>query len=457
MPSASSPSPDCPTSAQQDERWQALEAQIDRIYAQNEYSLPRFGAGAMARGRHGVHDGRAGHRPGRRQRHRPLRRGDRRAQHPDRQHPVDSRRIRNARCPIDDYVWSDDGSKLLIFTNTQKVWRQNTRGDYWVLTACQGRRRSKQVGTSHPPASLMFAKFSPDATRVGYVRGNNVYVERLDDGKVTQLTTDGSETIINGTSDWVYEEEFGAARRLPLQSRRKVGRLLPVRQHRRRHLLADQQHRFALSDDHEDSVSEGRHDQFRGAHRRGERRGRPDDVDQDGGRSAQHLSRAHRVDRCEHGLDPAAQSPAESQRLPDRRHQERRGQARVPRRVDVVGRGRRGGAVDRWRPHLPVAERARRLPARLSRAARRRHRPVDHEVRRRRHRHRRLRREGGLHVFPRLAGQRRPALSVSIEARWQRRARARHAGGSAGHASLRRVAERQAGVPHLLAVRDSRR
>ena len=64
----------------------------------------------------------------------------------------------------------------------------------------------------------MFAKFSPDATRVGYVRGNNVYVERLDDGKVTQLTSDGSETIINGTSDWVYEEEFGAARRLPLQS-----------------------------------------------------------------------------------------------------------------------------------------------------------------------------------------------------------------------------------------------
>ena len=55
----------------------------------------------------------------------------------------------------------------------------------------------------------MFAKFSPDATRVGYVRANNIYVERLDDGRVTQLTSDGSDTIINGTSDWVYEEEFG--------------------------------------------------------------------------------------------------------------------------------------------------------------------------------------------------------------------------------------------------------
>ncbi len=55
----------------------------------------------------------------------------------------------------------------------------------------------------------MFAKFSPDATRVGYVRANNIYVERIEDGQITQLTSDGSETIINGTSDWVYEEEFG--------------------------------------------------------------------------------------------------------------------------------------------------------------------------------------------------------------------------------------------------------
>ena len=100
-------------------------------------------------------------------------------------------------------------AKLLIFTNTRKVWRQNTRGDYWVLESSRGGERSEQVGAGAPEASLMFAKFSPDATRVGYVRGNNIYIERLDDGRVTQLTSDGSETIINGTSDWVYEEEFG--------------------------------------------------------------------------------------------------------------------------------------------------------------------------------------------------------------------------------------------------------
>ena len=118
---------------------------------------------------------------------------------------------------IDDYAWSADGKRLLIFTNTQKVWRDNTRGDYWVLDVETGALRqlwvrhqgATQGGTNGAPSSgLMFAKFSPDATRVGYVRGNNLYVERLDTGKVTALTTDGSETTINGTSDWVYEEEL---------------------------------------------------------------------------------------------------------------------------------------------------------------------------------------------------------------------------------------------------------
>ena len=55
----------------------------------------------------------------------------------------------------------------------------------------------------------MFAKFSPDATRVAYVRQHDVFVEYLDDGEITVLTEGGSQTNINGTSDWVYEEEFG--------------------------------------------------------------------------------------------------------------------------------------------------------------------------------------------------------------------------------------------------------
>ncbi len=108
---------------------------------------------------------------------------------------------------IDDYQWSADSSRLLIFTNTKKVWRYNTRGDYWVLDRKSGKIR--KLGGAAPESSLMFAKFSPDATRAAYVRGNNLYVEDIDSGSVRALTTDGSATLINGTSDWVYEEELG--------------------------------------------------------------------------------------------------------------------------------------------------------------------------------------------------------------------------------------------------------
>lgn len=57
-------------------------------------------------------------------------------------------------------------------------------------------------------STLMFAKFSPDATRVGYVSKMNVYVEDLVSNKVIQITHDGGGDIINGTFDWVYEEEL---------------------------------------------------------------------------------------------------------------------------------------------------------------------------------------------------------------------------------------------------------
>jgi dipeptidyl-peptidase-4 len=107
---------------------------------------------------------------------------------------------------IDDYQWSRDSKKLLIFTETKKVWRQNTRGDYWVLD--RGTNKLKKIGGNAAPSSLMFAKFSPDGGRVAYVRANNIYVEDLATGAIRALTSDGSDTMINGTSDWVYEEEL---------------------------------------------------------------------------------------------------------------------------------------------------------------------------------------------------------------------------------------------------------
>ena len=107
---------------------------------------------------------------------------------------------------IDAYSWSDDQKKLLIFTNTKKVWRENTRGDYWVFDQSTG--KLAKLGGNAPESTLMFATFSPDSTRVAYVRANNLYVEDLATHNITQLTTDGSADIINGTSDWVTEEEL---------------------------------------------------------------------------------------------------------------------------------------------------------------------------------------------------------------------------------------------------------
>ncbi len=108
--------------------------------------------------------------------------------------------------PVEDYSFSSDGHRVLVFTNSKTVWRRNTRGDYWVLDLTSGALR--KLGGDAPASSLMFAKFSPDNSKVGYVRQNNIYMEDLASGKITQLTNDGSDTIINGTSDWVNEEEF---------------------------------------------------------------------------------------------------------------------------------------------------------------------------------------------------------------------------------------------------------
>ena len=108
--------------------------------------------------------------------------------------------------PVRSFTFSADNSKVLIYTNTRRVWRYDTRGDYWVLDVQSGSLR--QLGKQCPEATMMFAKFSPDGTRVAYVSQNNIYVETIADGKVVQLTTDGSDLIVNGTFDWVYEEEF---------------------------------------------------------------------------------------------------------------------------------------------------------------------------------------------------------------------------------------------------------
>jgi dipeptidyl-peptidase-4 len=107
---------------------------------------------------------------------------------------------------VTNFFPSDDFKKLLIYTNAKKVWRYNTRGDYWVFSFSDSSLR--QLGKSLPPSSLMFAKFSPDGSKAAYVSGHNIYVEDLNSHAIKPLTRNGSRKMINGTFDWVYEEEL---------------------------------------------------------------------------------------------------------------------------------------------------------------------------------------------------------------------------------------------------------
>ena len=107
---------------------------------------------------------------------------------------------------VRNFFFSDDGKKILIYTNSKKVWRYDTRGDYWVLNTTDS--SLKQIGKTLPSSSLMYAKFSPDGNSVAYVSKHNLYVEDLNSNNIKQLTTDGTDRMINGTFDWVYEEEF---------------------------------------------------------------------------------------------------------------------------------------------------------------------------------------------------------------------------------------------------------
>ncbi len=109
---------------------------------------------------------------------------------------------------VEEYAWSPDNKMLLIFTNTQPVWRLNTRGDYWVLDRSSGRLQPAWGEASAKPSTLMFAKFSPDGRGWG-MSGRTISTWRIwRAGAITPLTTDGSRTVINGTFDWVYEEEL---------------------------------------------------------------------------------------------------------------------------------------------------------------------------------------------------------------------------------------------------------
>lgn len=116
--------------------------------------------------------------------------------------------LKAAKVVIKDFSISADEKQVLIFSNTARVWRYNTRGDYWLYNLASN--KLQQIGQDKPAQSLLYAKLSTDGKKVAYVHANNIYVEDVATGTATVLTsTNNTKKLINGTFDWVYEEEFG--------------------------------------------------------------------------------------------------------------------------------------------------------------------------------------------------------------------------------------------------------
>jgi len=104
------------------------------------------------------------------------------------------------------YEMSLDGKTMLFSVNPRPTMIRKTAFEYWVLDLSDGSWRKLAAAA---PAGILYAKLSPDGMKAAYVRDNDLYVEEVKSSVAVRLTADGTSMIINGTSDWVYEEEFG--------------------------------------------------------------------------------------------------------------------------------------------------------------------------------------------------------------------------------------------------------
>ena len=108
---------------------------------------------------------------------------------------------------ITNYSFSNDEKKLLFETQSEKIYRYSSRSIYYVYNIFTN--KLKKISDD----KLMFATFSPAGNKIAYVLDNNIYIHEINSGRTKQVTFDGQKNqIINGASDWVYEEEFGLVR-----------------------------------------------------------------------------------------------------------------------------------------------------------------------------------------------------------------------------------------------------
>ena len=108
---------------------------------------------------------------------------------------------------IISYEFSDDESKLLLATRLQQIYRRSSLGTYYVYDI-----DSKKVSLVSEE-QIQEPTFTKDGSKIAYGKDNNLYVKNLQTGETTQITKDGEKnSIINGITDWVYEEEFAFVR-----------------------------------------------------------------------------------------------------------------------------------------------------------------------------------------------------------------------------------------------------
>jgi len=106
---------------------------------------------------------------------------------------------------IGDYFFNADETKLLVATKIKSIYRRSFTAKYYVIDIATGNYEELY----NKEAKEMLAEFSPDGSKVAFVYENNIYIKDLASGEITQVTIDGAQNkIINGSTDWVYEEEF---------------------------------------------------------------------------------------------------------------------------------------------------------------------------------------------------------------------------------------------------------
>ena len=119
---------------------------------------------------------------------------------------IDVAKTRGAKIDaIEGFELSQDGSKLLVYTDKQMIYRRSFKASYYVYEI----KRNMLVALSENFTHQQAPVFSPDARVVAFVVDNNIYLNKLDYNTEIAITTDGKiNEVINGVPDWVYEEEF---------------------------------------------------------------------------------------------------------------------------------------------------------------------------------------------------------------------------------------------------------